>query len=109
MAGVDFNLVYVMADPFKLAQVMRNFLSNALKFTPTKGRVTVHLSLLAPDDADADGVTTLRVEVVDSGPGIAKKNLPRLFNEIVQFNPGKLQNGGGSGFGLFSKCLAYTV
>ena len=33
-----------------------------------------------------------------------QENLPKLFNEIVQFDPDKLQNGGGSGFGLWSKC-----
>ena len=33
-----------------------------------------------------------------------QENLSKLFNEIVQFNAGKLQKGGGSGFGLYSEC-----
>ena len=36
-----------------------------------------------------------------SGAGISEENQKKLFNEIVQFNPEKLQGGGGSGFGLF--------
>ena len=35
-----------------------------------------------------------------------QENLPLLFHEIVQFDPDKLQNGGGSGFGLWSKSTA---
>ena len=42
----------------------------------------------------------LVVEVVDSGAGISEENQRRLFHEIVQFNPEKLQAGGGSGLGL---------
>ena len=43
----------------------------------------------------------LVIEVQDSGAGINAENQSRLFNEIVQFNPEKLQAGGGSGLGLF--------
>jgi hypothetical protein len=43
----------------------------------------------------------LRISVMDSGAGISKENQKRLFKEIVQFSPEKLQAGGGSGFGLF--------
>ena len=44
---------------------------------------------------------TLHIHVTDSGAGISEENQKKLFNEIVQFNPEKLQGGGGSGFGLF--------
>jgi CheY-like chemotaxis protein len=43
----------------------------------------------------------LTVVVTDTGAGISKENQARLFNEIVQFNPEKLQAGGGSGLGLW--------
>ena len=43
----------------------------------------------------------LVVVVTDTGAGISKENQKRLFNEIVQFNPEKLQAGGGSGLGLW--------
>ena len=41
------------------------------------------------------------IQVIDTGHGIAPHNLPRVFNEIIQFNAGELQNGGGSGLGLW--------
>ena len=44
---------------------------------------------------------TLVIDVIDQGAGISPENQKRLFNEVVQFNPEKLQKGGGSGFGLF--------
>jgi len=43
----------------------------------------------------------LVVEVVDTGAGISPENQKKLFKEIVQFNPEKLQAGGGSGLGLW--------
>jgi CheY-like chemotaxis protein len=43
----------------------------------------------------------LVIEVLDTGAGISRENQKRLFNEIVQFNPEKLQAGGGSGLGLW--------
>ena len=48
-------------------------------------------------------VSMVRISVTDSGAGISKENQDRLFKEIVQFNAGKLQNGQGSGIGLWSK------
>ena len=57
---------------------------------------------------DGDDMVTIRgrrgrliITVTDTGPGISSDNQKRLFKEIVQFNPEKLQAGGGSGFGLF--------
>jgi signal transduction histidine kinase len=48
---------------------------------------------------DADGY--LLIEVVDSGVGISDENQKKLFHEIVQFRPELLQNGGGSGLGMW--------
>ena len=46
---------------------------------------------------------TLVIEIHDSGTGISTENQARLFKEIVQFNPEKLQAGGGSGLGFYIK------
>jgi len=53
----------------------------------------------AEDDLYDDG-TYLVVSVTDSGVGIAKEDVPKMFKSIVQFNPNELQGGGGSGLGM---------
>ena len=65
------------------------------------------ISSNAPYVYAATGTPTLRIEIIDTGYGLSPENLRRVFNEIVQFNSGELQNGGGSGLSLWiSKSLA---
>ena len=82
----------VDADEYKLSQVLRNLVSNALKFSKAGDEVTVQAS-------EANGV--IRISVRDVGAGISKANQEKLFKEIVQFNAKELQGGGGSGIGLW--------
>jgi signal transduction histidine kinase len=155
----------IYADKFKMDQVIRNLMSNALKFTPRGGSVTINASFVHDNDDEllligpnacaephidanlgeevngqgerkpkikrrrrrdsrpvsrslkvgpdtvqsesdagtSEGVISgkLIIVVKDTGAGISKENQKRLFNEIVQFNPEKLQAGGGSGLGLW--------
>jgi two-component system sensor histidine kinase EvgS len=83
-------------DPGKVAQVLRNYISNAIKFTPEGGVVRV----IAFERRVAD-VSSVVVQVVDSGVGMTPVQLGKIFNEIVQFNANSLQGGGGSGLGLW--------
>ena len=75
-----------------MAQVLRNLLCNAIKFTPIEG--TVEVAINARDDR-------LEVKVRDSGVGISIENQTRLFSEGVQFCAKAQQAGGGSGLGLW--------
>ena len=61
-------------------------------------------------DTNGDGFIKGRlvVEVLDSGAGISEENQRRLFHEVVQFSPEKLQAGGGSGLGLMITKGAYN-
>ena len=86
----------VDADSAKISQVLRNLVSNALKFTPSGGSVTLVVSL-----AEGAGGPRVRVEVRDTGAGMAVEDRRRLFNEVVQFNAKELQGGQGSGLGLY--------
>lgn len=90
----DENLTCAMVDvdAAKISQVFRNLISNALKFTPFGGTVSVHVGLVGK---------VVRVQVRDSGVGMKLDEKQRLFGEIIQFNAKNLQGGGGSGMGLY--------
>ncbi len=95
------DLPRVDADPARLLQVLTNLLGNAMKFTPTGGRVV--LSALPLDSAVGDvglatsGREAVRVAVADNGPGISRDELSHVFDWFWQARPGTC---GGAGLGL---------
>jgi len=89
---IDPSLKEVVLDPAKLKQVLFNFLSNALKFTPEDGRVTIRMRPVGHDD--------LLVEVEDTGIGIRPEDLPRLFVEFQQLDASTSKKYQGTGLGL---------
>ena len=109
--------VCIKADRFKLNQVLRNFLSNALKFcNRERGEVKVtverrplsasRVRSVGPRDEAHATDDVVRVSVRDNGIGVSADNLKKLFGQYVQFNAGQAQKGGGSGLGLWiSKTL----
>ena len=80
-------------DPGRFKQVLFNYVSNAIKFTPPGGDVTVRVR------TEADP-SMFRVEVVDTGVGIAPSDLSRLFVEFEQLDEGASKKHGGTGLGL---------
>jgi signal transduction histidine kinase len=152
----------IIADKFKIDQVLRNVISNALKFTPRGGSVTMSASFM-PDiimkitppitryksisglktrdvtdtslsiatketrrsrpkpykwlrtssavhcETDLENTKNTKntvngmlvIVITDTGAGISIENQARLFKEVIQFSPEKLQAGGGSGLGLW--------
>ncbi len=89
---VDPALGDLVLDAGRLKQVVYNYLSNALKFTPPGGRVIVRASA-----ADRD---QFRLEVEDTGIGIAPRDLGRLFVEFQQLESGSGKRHQGTGLGL---------
>lgn len=81
----------VSADEDRAVQVLTNLLANALRYTPSGGRVTLRLSRAAGH---------LRFEVSDSGMGIAPEHLPHLFERFYRVEPSRSRAAGGSGIGL---------
>lgn len=144
-----FSPVYpndtVNVDKSKISQVIRNFISNAVKFTPRGGDIHIKLKFKYNNDfdmisnaLDKTNIPTnltpssyfqkmkvhaefsenpetrnntdsrkdlvagyLIVEVTDNGAGISQVDQNRLFKEIIQFRPDLLQDGGGSGLGMW--------
>jgi signal transduction histidine kinase len=102
------NRYKIIVDQFKLKQVLRNLISNALKFTPPNGKVKVSVDLKANDNnsilvLNKDCVSDIfvRLSVADNGCGISLQNQKKLFGQYVQFDANALQQGKGSGLGLW--------
>lgn len=84
----------VLADEDRIREVLNNLIDNGIKFTPEGGRVLVNV---------AKKSKTLEVSISDTGPGIPREDLPRLFQKF-----GRLENSfvtaaetGGTGLGLY--------
>ena len=89
----DHLWVEAMADPTALRQCMINLISNALKFTPAGGKIT-----LSWMERRLDG--TVELSVADTGTGIAADKLPLLGTPFYQVSDDPASNGGGTGLGL---------
>jgi len=81
----------VLGEQDKAGQVLVNVLSNAVKFTPSGGRIDVGY------EATGDSVT---LRVSDSGPGIPADSLDRIFEPFVQLDSGLTRRAEGAGLGL---------
>lgn len=86
-----------LGDPVRVRQILYNMVSNALKFT-AEGEVRIQISRRGGE---------LRLEVIDSGPGVTPEQLPTLFEKFVQADTSTTRRYGGTGLGL-SICLELT-
>ena len=82
----------IVTDPAKLKQVLYNYCSNALKFTPDEGRVAVRVR--------PEGEAEFRLEVEDTGIGIRAEDFGRLFIEFQQLDASSAKKYQGTGLGL---------
>ncbi len=81
----------VFADPKRMQQIFINLITNAIKFTPEGGSVSI---VLRRND------TTAFADVIDTGIGIDKKKLPLLFEKFVQMDSSMNKQNEGTGLGL---------
>ena len=87
-----------LADPVRFAQVIRNVLANAIKFSPI-GRAIVLVAQVHGDDNHAQGPGGAHVTVRDHGPGIPPLELEQIFEAFVQSSTTR-DGSGGTGLGL---------
>ncbi len=98
-AGKSLTLTYdpcaadiaVLADREKLRQILLNLLSNAIRYTPAGGRITIGASA---------GETTVAITVTDNGVGIAATEIERIFEPFVQLDRSLTRVRDGVGLGL---------
>jgi two-component system OmpR family sensor kinase/two-component system sensor histidine kinase BaeS len=96
MQGIRLNhqadsLPRVQADADRLAQILRNLISNALRHTPPGGHVSIVATVIQ------EGV---RVSVIDTGAGIAAEDLPYVFDRFYRGDRSRARTSSGTGLGL---------
>ena len=101
--GIEFEVVFVgdidetlKGDSLRVNQILMNLLSNALKFTPRGGRVTLRVTKGRQTE---EGIW-LKFDVTDTGCGIAPENYGKIFQAFEQENSSVSQTYGGTGLGL---------
>jgi signal transduction histidine kinase/DNA-binding response OmpR family regulator len=86
----------LIGDDQRLAQVITNLISNAIKFTPRQGSIQLKAFL----EKEENSVCTIRIEVSDSGIGISEEQQRKLFTSFEQADSNTSRKFGGTGLGL---------
>jgi two-component system OmpR family sensor kinase len=86
----------VLGDPDRLKQVLLNLVDNAIRYTPAEGQVK--LSVDTEPSSGARGA--VRIEVHDTGPGIAPQDLPHIFDRFYRGDASRTRATGNTGLGL---------
>ena len=101
----DIKLIYkvdpslpelIISDSFRLQQVLSNFISNAIKFTPENGRVYFEVKVLEQNNENAKILFLIK----DTGIGISKEQKEIIFKPFAQADSGISRKFGGTGLGL---------
>jgi signal transduction histidine kinase len=116
--SVDPEMPLVTTDPGRFQQILYNFLSNAIKFTPADGRVSIiaraeidGLPTRLPVPAEGDGAALppemsapvprkIRISITDTGPGISPEDQQVIFEKFRQLDGSVTRQHSGSGLGL---------
>ncbi len=86
----------LIGDPTKLSQIIVNLISNAIKFTPKNGEVSVRIELIS----DGDGKVVVKFSVSDTGIGVTDEQKKNIFKAFSQADVSTSRKYGGTGLGL---------
>jgi two-component system phosphate regulon sensor histidine kinase PhoR len=86
----------ISGDPDRLQQLLINLVDNAIKYTPSGGKVALNAAECETDD----GVRRIEISVADSGVGIPENDLPRLTERFYRVDKARSRDLGGTGLGL---------
>ncbi len=86
----------IVGDPTKISQIIVNLISNAVKFTPTNGEVSVRIEKVAEESSDV----RIKFSVSDTGIGITKEQQKNIFDAFTQEDVSTSRKYGGTGLGL---------
>ncbi|MBF6614334.1 MAG: HAMP domain-containing histidine kinase [Chloroflexi bacterium] len=102
IADVPTNLPHVLADPDYTIQILVNLLTNALRYTPVPGKVSVGVNLPTGGEGSAVALGDREVvfRVTDTGVGIAAEHIPFLFERFFRVDRTSSHAVDGSGIGL---------
>jgi two-component system sensor histidine kinase BarA len=91
-AAIGPDVPPLQSDPAKLQQILYNFLSNAIKFSPERGRIDLK--------AERQGEDYVKISVMDQGPGIEPDKQSMIFEKFRQIDGSVTRQHGGTGLGL---------
>ena len=99
IASNSFNL---LIDSQRIEQILVNLISNALRYTPEGGQITVRITPMPAALAEKTGLgyKEVQISVHDSGPGIPPEALPHVFERFYRADRSRSRSEGGSGLGL---------
>lgn len=86
-----YTPIYVTADRVKIGQIFTNLIGNSIAYGNESGETKINLLVFE---------SLVTIEVIDNGPGIDSKEIPRLFERFYRVEKSRNRNDGGSGLGL---------
>ncbi len=92
----EFSSQLFLGDANKIKQILRNLISNAIKFTPENGDIRVSII----KTKSRDDITTIKFTVKDNGIGISQEDRERVFDAFTQIDNSSIRKYSGTGLGL---------
>jgi signal transduction histidine kinase len=89
--NISESAAAIQADQARLTQCLQNLLNNAIMHTPPNGSITIQAEQTPGE---------LRLQITDTGSGIAPEHLPHIFNRFYRADPARSRETGGTGLGL---------